>query len=201
MGYTRELTEQEKLFCQNLGGVTIFWNHVEASMRLLVHYAARDGATRAIGHKLDVLISNLGNVALADGLTAMADEFNEPMKGHMTHCAKLFDSERIYRNHYVHTPITFHTRGDQTAAFAQQISAKGGALRLYQGQVECDELIAFHDRLAALNTYICALISELIDLPNRMLFASLERPPLPDKLELKRLRLIEHKRQLQASSE
>jgi hypothetical protein len=194
MAFARELTEKEKLFCASLGGVVVFWNHVESTFRLLLHFVARGPRGLAIAHRLDVLIANLGNVSLAEALKAIADDCEAELRDHLQHCAALFDALRIYRNYYVHGPITFHSTQDTTAAFVQQMTAKGGALKLHQGSVSTVQLDSFNDELSGLLMYTSHLISEVTQFEKRPPLALLEKPPLPDKLELRRLRLIELKR-------
>lgn len=188
MGYTRKLTKEEKDFCQSLGGIVIFWNHVENSMRILLQRATVNGSME---HRLMVLISNLGNVSISEAMTAIADDHRVERMQHLKHCAKLFDAERIYRNYYVHNPVTFHTRGKESQTVAMHITAKGGALKKHDAFITKAQLNEFHDRLSVLQNYIGELIEDSINLRNGKPLSSLEMPPLPDKLELPRLRLIE----------
>jgi hypothetical protein len=187
MVYTRELTEEEKLFCTSLGGIVIFWNHIEDTMRGLVH------ACTGRGHRTTVLVAHLGNVALAEALAAVADDHDAEICAHLKHCSALFDAERIYRNYYVHNPVTFETRGAVTHGRAKHITAKGGALKMHQGQVSRQQLDEFHDRLSKLQLYLIDLVAAAIGRSDQESLSSLEKPPLPDKLELHRLRLIEQK--------
>jgi hypothetical protein len=187
MGYTRELTEEEVRFCASLGGIVIFWNHVESTMRGLVERSVRIGEGQ---QRVSVLIAHLGNVALVEALNAISDDHHDEIRPHLRHCATLFDSERVYRNYYVHNPITFETRGAETKGYAHHITAKGGALKAHNGRITTEQLEAFHDRLSALQSYINALVNHSCGMLQTPL-SSLEMPPLPDKLELHRLRLIE----------
>src|SRR5215212_3039305 len=104
MVWARDLTEEEHRFCAALGGVVIFWNHVEQAMRTLLQRAT---VLVSMEHRLMVLISSLGNVALAEAMKAIADDHAEDRADHLRHCATLFDAERVYRNYYVHNPLTF----------------------------------------------------------------------------------------------
>jgi len=185
MAYTRELTPEEIGFCASLGGVVIFWNHIEFAMRTLVQRATRIGEGE---QRVMVLVANMGNVALAEALTAISDDHRDEIKLHLRHCAALFDAERVYRNYYVHNPISFETRGDDTKGRARHVTAKGGALKQHMGHITAAQLDAFHDRLTALQNYISALLANSF---GGKPLASLEMPPLPDKLELRRLHLIE----------
>lgn len=194
----RDLTEEEKRFCEKLGAIVIFWNHIEGSFQSLVHFAARGSEGPNIAHRIDVLVSNLGNVSLAEAMQAISEDHEGDIGGHLKHAADLFDALRIYRNYYVHGPITFASTETDTSAMMQQLTAKGGSLRLHQGQVSRPQLEAFMEQLSVLIRYLSALTMEMVELPNRQPLASLEKPPLPDKLELRRLRLIERKRQLLA---
>ena len=197
MMFARDLTEEEKLFCQILGAVVIAWNHVEMSFRTLLHYAARGEAGPSIGERIDVLLAHMGNFSMAEAMQAIAEDFDPPASEHLIHCAALFDALRLYRNYYVHAAITFATTTDEshTVAIMQQMTAKGGALKLHQGTVKRPEVEAFQERLFTLQSYVGSVLTGLIGLPNATPLASLEKPPLPDKLELRRLRLIELKRQ------
>ena len=193
----REFTDEEKRFCEKLGAIVIFWNHIESSFQSLVHFAARGEDGSNITHRLDVLVAHLGNVALAEAMQAISEDHEDELGGHLKHAADLFDALRVYRNYYVHGPITFASTETDTAAMMQQLTAKGGSLRLHQGHVARPQLEDFMERLSALMRYLTALTLHMLELPTTPL-ASLEKPPLPDKLELRRLRLIERKRQLLA---
>lgn len=187
MAYTRPLTDEERQFCLALGGIVIFWNHVEQSIRTLLQRATILGSME---HRIMVLTANLGNVALAEAMIAIADDHDEDRAVHLKHCAALFDAERVYRNYYVHNPLTFHTMGAETKSFAMHVTAKGGALKMHRGFITREQLESFHSRLSALQSYIGELIQDSIDLRGGKPLSSLEKPPLPDKLELQRLRLI-----------
>lgn len=192
MGYARKLTKEEKDFCLSLGGIVIFWNHIEQSMRQLLQRATVLGSME---HRLMVLVSNLGNVSLSEAMIAIADDHRADRAPHLKHCAKLFDAERVYRNYYVHNPVTFQTRGNDSKTVAMHITAKGGALKLHQALITTAQLDKFHDRLSVLQAYIGELMEDSVNLRNGKPLSSLEMPPLPDKLELQRLRLIEPTRQ------
>lgn len=187
MAYTRELTPEEIRFCTALGGIVIFWNHIEMHMRMLVSRATRIGEG---SHRVWVLVSGMGNLALAEALEAIADDHRDEISPHLKHCAALFDAERVYRNYYVHNPVSFETRGDNTKGIASHVTSKGGALRQHLGRITTEQIDAFHDRLSVLQSYISDLLAHsrgALETP----LSSLEKPPLPDKLELNRLRLIE----------
>lgn len=200
MVLARALVGEEKVFCQTLGTVVMFWNHIEASFRTLLQYAARGDGPPNIGDRIDVLIANLGNVSMAEAMEAISEDFDPPTSGHLKHCAELFDALRLYRNYYVHAAISFATTVDeqQTVAIMQQVTAKGGSLKLHQGSVKRSELETFENRLSEFHTYVTAILIALIGVPDVQPFSSLGKPPLPDKLELRRLRLIEHRRQLRS---
>lgn len=185
MAYTRDLTAEEIRFCASLGGVVIFWNHVEMDMRTLVQRATRIGEGE---QRVMVLVANLGNVSLAEALTAVSDDHRDEIKPHLRHCSDLFAAERVYRNYYVHNPTSFITRGADTKGRANHVTAKGGALKGHASLISAEQLDAFHDRLSALQRYIGALIGHSLGQPIDL--ASLEKPPLPDKLEVPRQRLI-----------
>ena len=127
----RELTDEEVRFCTSLGMLVIFWNHIEASMRALVQRATRIGEGE---DRIAVLVANLGNVGLAEALEAIADDHRPEIKSHLKHCSALYDAERVYRNYYVHNPVTFETRGTETKGFAHHVTAKGGTLRSHVGR-------------------------------------------------------------------
>jgi hypothetical protein len=197
MAYTRELTKEEVRFCAALGGVVIFWNHIDWSMRTLLQRATILGS---MNERVMVLVPNLGNVALTEAMTAIADDHEEDRASHLKHCAALFDAERIYRNYYVHNPFTFLSTESDTKSLAMHVTAKGGALKVHRGHVTAAQLETFHDRLSALGMYIGEIIQDSIDSRGGKPLSSLEKPPLPDKLELNRLRLIEQRRPLQSSA-
>lgn len=194
----RPFTSEELQFCTCLGMVVVAWNHAKSSMRRLVQRSVRIGDS---GERIMILVANLGNVSLSEALSAIADDHRDEIKAHLKHCAVLFDAERIYRNYYVHSPVTFATTEDESFSkgVAHQISAKGGALRSHTGFVTADDLVAFKDRIASLQNYLSALLSNSMTLQPPL--SSLQMPPLPAKLELPRRNLIEPKPQPQSSPE
>ena len=172
------------------------WNNTEASVRLLL-FGAIDPPRP--GHRIDVITAHLQNVAVSESLTAVADDHDEPLRAHLKHCAKLFDAYRIYRNHFAHDPIDFAKKEDGTfIAFAQTTTSKGGSLRLSQGDVTLSDLLSFRSQLDVFRRYMSGVISHLWGIPGHEPLASLEMPPLPDKLKKHYLNLIERSHRPQA---
>ena len=114
MGWARELTVQEKELCQALGEVVVFWNHVEQSFRILLHRATHIAGPDG---RIWSLVAHLTPVQLKDAMIALSADHAAERKEHLIHCAKLFDREREYRNHYVHGPLTFLTTEDSSKGF------------------------------------------------------------------------------------
>ncbi|MCW2394591.1 MULTISPECIES: hypothetical protein [unclassified Sphingobium] len=180
-----------------LGHMLILWNSTEATMRLLL-FGIVDPVRP--GFKTDVLIAHLQNVEIVESLTAMADAFDEPMKAHLKHCAKLFDANRVYRNDFAHDPLMIGWKEDGSAvAMTQTTTAKGGALRRAQGEISQSDLDQFLNQLDALKKYISDLVAAVWQIPDHLPLSSLEMPPLPDRLERRYLNLIELARQQQPS--
>jgi len=139
--------EAERKFCATLGELVVRWNDLEALLQLFLYKT-----TDARGYRVDVLIANLGNVALTDSIKAIADDYEESLRSHFKHCATYFDVLRTYRNHYVHGPIAFASQGTppKLIGFTQSQSSKGGVLRLHQGQITIEQLEEFIVWIASL---------------------------------------------------
>ena len=175
MGWTRELTEHEAEFCQALGEVVVFWNHVEQSFRTLLqratHLAGPDG-------RIWSLIAHLTPVQLKDAMIALSSD-HAPERGvHLIHCAKLFDREREYRNHYVHGPLTFLTTDSASKGLVSGVTARGGALRIQRTEISVLELVEFRNRLGALQIYIGEILEDSRTLRGGKSLAELERPTI-----------------------
>lgn len=80
-------------------------------------------------------------------------------------------------------------------ALTQHTTVKSGALRLHQGRLTEAQLSDFLSRLQALNQYGSGIIACLYRIHDPTSLSSLEILPLPNRPELRRLKLIEHKRQ------
>lgn len=191
------LTSNGESFCKTLGHLMILWNSAEASVRLLLFGVMNP---RRPGFETDILISHLANVAIIESLTAVADCFEDPMRSHLKHCAKLFDSNRIYRNHFAHAPLILGWREDgTTVALTQTTTAKGGALRRSDGEIVEADMEKFIEQLDAFKKYVSDLISAVWEIPDHTPLASLQMPPLPNKLERRYRNLVELARQQQSS--
>ena len=175
MGWVRDLTEHENAFCQALGEVVVFWNHVEQSFRTLLQRATHIGGPDG---RLWSLIAHLSPVQLKDAMLALSEDHETVRKGHLRHCATLFDREREYRNHYVHSPLTFLTTDASSVARGSSIAARGGNLRVHRAEVSTAELVAYRDRLGALQSYIGELLRDSADLRAGVPLAELEKPPI-----------------------
>jgi hypothetical protein len=172
-------------FCTTLGIAVITWNAVEMQMRRLLAQLSNPS------NRVAALIAHLGNVALADALKAVAHEWPEDLQKHLNHCAALFDRERAYRNHYVHSPINL-IRG-KPAVSTKAITSKGGALRIHEGEVDILDITSLLVRLNDLHRYIQALGQVVVNEPSATPLASIEKPPLPDELKLPRQHLVARK--------
>jgi hypothetical protein len=181
MGWTRELTEHEKAFCQALGEIVVFWNHVEQSFKMLLQRGTHIGGPDG---RLWSLIAHLSPVQLRDAMIALSEDHDEARREHLRHCALLFDREREYRNHYVHGPMTFLTTDEASAAFVSTLSARGGTLRVQRAQVTAAELVTYRDRLGALQVYIGEIIRDSINLRDGAPLGELEKPPIAPPLSV-----------------
>ena len=177
MGWARDLTDHENAFCQALGEVVVFWNHVEQSFRTLLQRATHIGGPDG---RLWSLIAHLTPVQLKDALLALSEDHEEARREHLRHCAALFDREREYRNHYVHGPVTFLTTDTASVALASSVAARGGNLQVRRAEVTAAELVAFRDRLGALQDYIGELLRDSANLRGGEPLAKLEKPPIAD---------------------
>lgn len=178
MGWARDLTENEKEFCQALGEVVVFWNHVEQSFRVLLQRATHIGGPDG---RIWSLIAHLTPVQLKDAMIALSSDHDEHRQAHLKHCAALFDREREFRNHYVHGPLTFLTTELKSIGVVEGVVARGGSLRVQQALVSAEELVAYRNRLGALQTYIGQLLEDSRTLRNGEPLSDLEMPPLPPR--------------------
>lgn len=169
-------------FYANLGAVVFLWNAVENSMRMLLQ--------RAVQHskRVTALVANLGPVQLHEALAAVADDHDDEVREHMLHCARLFDALRIYRNHYVHDPTSFD--GLSADAHASNIKIKNGMLSVQRSSVTKGQLDEFRIRLENQLEYQALIIARLASWRAPSL-VEIQRPSMPNRLELKRLRIIE----------
>lgn len=183
--------EAERKFCATLGELVVRWNDLEALLQLFLYKT-----TDARGYRVDVLIANLGNVALTDSIKAIADDYEESLRSHFKHCATYFDVLRTYRNHYVHGPIAFASQGTppKLIGFTQSQSSKGGVLRLHQGQITIEQLEEFIVWIASLRSYLSDLLTKLYTLPNTFLVSELSMPIIPKKLDVPKINLIKRDR-------
>ena len=181
----------EARFCAALGRGIMEWNNVEALLRLLLYKAAGGS-----GDRIDVLIANLGTVAIGQSMLAISATWDEPLRGHLRHCADLFDAARLYRNHYVHDAMMLGSTGDDNRliALTQHNKIVGGSLKLHQGTIDQSQIDAFNAQLSTLRNYGSDLIGYMWGIPGHQSLAGVEKPPLPDKLELRRLNSIEARR-------
>ena len=175
MGWARDLTEHEKEFCQALGEIVVFWNHVEQSFRTLLqratHIAGPDG-------RLWSLIAHLTPVQLKDAMIALSVDHAPERSVHLKHCAKLFDREREYRNHYVHGPLTFLTSEAASKGLVSGVSVRGGTLRVQRTEITAMELYEYRDRLGALQVYIGELLQDSYNLRGGKALNDLESPAI-----------------------
>lgn len=181
MGWARELTDHEKEFCQALGEVVIFWNHVEQSFKNLLHRATHIGGPDG---RLWSLIAHLTPVQLKDAMIALSEDHGPDRAEHLRHCALLFDREREYRNHFVHGPQTFLTTNATSTGFMFNIGARGGALRVQQAEITAAQLVVYKNRLGALQTYIGELIQDSIDLREGAPISELQKPPIANAIKV-----------------
>lgn len=175
MGWARELTPHENEFCQALGEVIVFWNHVEHSFRVLLQRATHIGGSDG---RLWSLIAQLTPVQLKDAMIAISADHAPEREGHLKHCAALFDREREYRNHYVHGPLTFLTTEKASEALVSGVVSRGGALRVHQSKVTAIELVSYRNRLGALQIYIGELLNNSHTLRNGMSLTDLQMPEI-----------------------
>lgn len=175
MGWARDLTVHENEFCQALGEVVVFWNHVEQSFRHLLQRATHIGGSDG---RIWSLIAHLTPVQLKDAMIAISSDHAPDREVHLKHCAALFDREREFRNHYVHGPLTFLTTEQASEALVSGVVARGGTLRLHQAKVTVAELIAYRDRLGALQSYIGELLTDSRTLREGKPLSDLEMPAI-----------------------
>lgn len=181
MGWARDLTQHENEFCQALGEVVVFWNHVEQSFRVLLQRATHLGGPDG---RIWSLIAQLPPVQLKDAMLALASDHLPEREVHLKHCAALFDREREFRNHYVHGPLTFLTTEHASEALVSGVAAKGGNLRIQQARVTAAELMEFRDRLGALQSYIGELLEDSRNLRGGKPLAELDMPPIAPRPEV-----------------
>ena len=181
MGWARELTEQEKEFCQALGEIVVFWNHVEQSFRTLLqratHISGPDG-------RLWSLIAHLTPVQLKDAMIALSEDHAPERELHLKHCAKLFDREREYRNHYVHGPLTFLTTDTASKGLVSGVTARGGTLRVQRSEISANELFGYRDRLGALQVYIGEILEDSRNFRGGKPLTGLHCPAIPPRPEI-----------------
>ncbi len=175
MGWARELTAHEIEICQNLGEIVVFWNHVEQSFRVLLQRATHIGGPDG---RIWCLIAQLTPVQLKDAMLAISSDHAPERAVHLQHCAKVFDRERDYRNHYVHGPLTFLSTDKSSSSLVSGVSARGGSLRVKTAEISATELTQFRDRLGALQIYIGALLGDSIDLRKGQSLSELDCPPI-----------------------
>lgn len=181
MGWTRELTELENELCRSLGEVVVFWNHIEQSFKMLLHRATHLGGPDG---RLWSLITHLSPVQLRDALIAISED-HEPVRAeHLRHCARVFDREREYRNHYVHGPLTFRTTDSESSGVISNMAARGGSLRVQHGSVTAEELREYLNRLGALQSYIGELIQDSINLRGGKSLDDLSKPEIAPQLQV-----------------
>jgi hypothetical protein len=179
MGWARDLTQQENELCQALGETLVFWNHVEQSFRVLLQRATHIGGPDG---RLWSLIAHLTPVQLKDAMISIATDHDADRAEHLVHCAKTFDREREYRNHYVHGPITFLTTDTSSEALASSVSVRGGSLSIKQAKISVAELTAYRDRLGALSDYIRELLEDSRTLRGGKLLSDLDKPVIAPSL-------------------
>ena len=173
MIWKRALTDQENEICRRLGEIVIVWNHVEQSFRILLHRATHIAGPDG---RLWSLIAHLTPIQLAASMAALSHDHQDERRGHLAHCAKVFDREREYRNYYVHAPRTFWSTDTMSHLIASSLSARGGSLVLRQSQIEAEELSAYLERLSVLQTYIGELLEDSHNLRNGKPLSELSKP-------------------------
>ncbi|WP_179509800.1 hypothetical protein [Sphingomonas melonis] len=124
------------------------------------------------------LIAHLTPVQLKDAMIAVSADHAPAREAHLKHCGMLFDREREYRNHYVHGPLTFRTTDEASEALVAGVVARGGALRVLGATISVTELVAYRDRLGALQSYIGELLEDSRTLRNGVPLNDLTMPPL-----------------------
>ena len=183
MGWARDLTAHESELCQALGETIVFWNHVEQSFRVLLQRATHIGGPDG---RIWSLIAHLTPVQLKDAMISIADDHEPERAEHLIHCAKLFDREREYRNHYVHGPITFLTTDVSSEALASSVTARGGSLSIKQARIPLSELVGYRDRLGALSDYIKELLEDSQTLRSGKPLSELPKPSIVPSLPVQK---------------
>lgn len=183
MIWTRDLTSQENEFCRVLGEIVIVWNHVEQSFRILLHRATHIAGPDG---RLWSLVAHLSPIQLSASMMALSHDHEAVRREHLVHCAKVFDREREYRNYYVHGPRTFWSTNEASGLIASALSVRGGSLTLRQSKISIDELVAYRDRLAALQNYIGELLEDSHTLREGKPLADLEKPPIAANVPLEK---------------
>ncbi|MBN8813912.1 MAG: hypothetical protein J0J06_00530 [Sphingomonas sp.] len=165
-----------------LGIAVMRWNYVEALFKTLVFGAVNPPRP---GYRVDTLIAHLGSAELSDSLKAIADNYDEPMRSHMKHCSRMFDSERSHRNHLVHGCQLFgyEEGGDEPHALTEIVSAKGGQLRITQPKVSNDDLESFVSKTEEARKYFTAVLLILWGGKSADGLRELEKPPVRKPIE------------------
>ena len=183
-------------YLAKLGEFVVQWNHVEAITQMMLRNLAGSG------FKADILIANLGNVAPREAIVTLANEFSEPLiRDHIIHYCKFFDHVREHRNWIVSWRSCASTVGRSRVGRYPECLSVGVRLVSHQSFTGADEIVARTQDTVTLQQYGTQLLAELgafdKDPPGFQPLSSLEKPPLPERLQKPRLFLLDalHQRQ------
>lgn len=167
-----------------LGEMLLEWNTAEDWLQgLLLNEMGRSD-------KMQVLTTHMSNVAVTDALRTLAADFSTPeMAPHLTHAAELFDRLREYRNFYAHASIVQWPDTKGARIYLHQATARG-RFSLSQTFVRGQEIEELIEQCMALSRYASAITGWYPmrgDPDYSQSLSSLEKPPLPDRLQKPRL--------------
>jgi len=179
-----------RFFCR-LGQILVTWNRCEVWARNMVQMLAGGNM------RIWVLTVEINAVSLCDALNTLTNDFApEPVRPHLDHFRRYFDTMRVYRNYYAHGIINVGTFGDGSPppGILQAFTAKGGALRVSDELVQLDRLswiLAECERLDEYGVKVIGLLGSYEPTPDfREQAERLEKPPLPAGLSKPREGLI-----------
>lgn len=182
-----------------LGEMLVTWNRTESMVRFIIVWFY------GLGDKGDILTAHMGSRTLDDAMNTLAEEFSDnEFKPHLKHFVSYLDTLRAYRNFYAHSiAIVGFNEAGAPIGLAQETQAKGKLL-LTQEHVTAEQIRSVTAMCKTLHSYGSAIVANAMremgaPVPELPPLSSLEKPPLPEQLKKTRLRLLELRRQDQAS--
>lgn len=173
-----------------LGQIAIEWNNIDALMRLLLSVFIGGG------DKTDIITAHMNSPVFINMMKTFTAEYApKDAQAHFTCLYEFYDRMREYRNYYIHGITNIAYEKDRPIGFAQSRSARG-RLVLHQDSIDLTKLQGCLDNLDTLRAFLNRFLDEFLwggnkkDLVGYLPLASIEIPPLPDKLQKPRLFLL-----------